>query len=1120
AFHPTGADKAVLAVTLDKADFADLIPVGTGHALDGVGFSDLTLVVVPPKAAGLKPDDPVMPKHIAANLTKVLTDAGKGSNYALKKNVNLFGEMDLGSSKPMQDLMTFIGRDPKAGLPLSGLMGPHLFDLKAKAADRLKGMDLDLPLPKVNLANLPGAFSLSKATFHISDKDAAGKAALWVGLKSDISADLLGKKIAFASNVGFSKGEIVMEASSTEELNAPFGIHWLDLKDLDLRLDYNKKTKTGELMFKAVPSKPFGKNRPKIDIELKETGGKLTAGVLKIQEKVAFADLPILSKVPHANQFDFTFLEISKSGVSGGSQLHGQEVDAVLFEQGGKWIIAVSDDGGGKGFKFGRIIPAIGHTPLKDFHLNDAALIFSQQDISGTVDKLPEVAQTVFSEIYGSKTANVNVKNGITVAANFSPGKSTGFATKGMQGIGIHDDILIEGTIENIFGGKGTPGIEVLVDIEQGPGGKKGASHTPKMAKFPGTVGFFIQYKAEELDVGLAADIVLHLPKKQKLDLVSKTELELNEKGFGVDIFLDLTGTWKKPFGIPGVELDEVALKFGIDMEGEAKFGFHGKAELADGAEKIDIAAEMDFNLEALGLPDGIAMRGTISELGIPAVIDVAERMAGGGANILPPTDIPLPEFRDVVFAFATPGATDPQLGLVSEGFKIGGELYFMGRELGQIHLNAGPKTGVHLDAEIDPIDLKVLKLDKNKMLFDLSFKSLPKLEIDSKIEFLGAEQDVEVKFDHGMVNLGFEEKIGGGIWDSKFDLGWGFNTANKGIPDIFVEGEVKSDFFAWLRNKAPEKVHEFFNKLNEKFEEAKAAIDNAEAVVRSWDAKIRARKEVVQREKAQADAAIHRAEARVQSVLRDVNHAHGEAEYHKHHCHWYSAWHCGEEAYWWVRYGIEYAAYEVAEGVLHAAQETVDHLPAELMDPQLDALEAERAAAMTALEIAKAVISGVEEADKWIDKGLETLLKEIGSTNALVIKEIFFEAELDGLVKGQPAILTMDLEIFGDDLGTQMFAFKLTDPVFDAEQLAFIPLHMVSELFKKYLPKAFNKLLGPIYKTIDAESRAAMKKVHDELKNVPGVKLPPEVQAALQQAALESDSGSDVADAKPKPVS
>ncbi|MEE8352482.1 MAG: RICIN domain-containing protein, partial [Rhodospirillales bacterium] len=1103
AFHPGTLDKAVLAMTLDKLAFGDLVPGAVGSALDGVSIDDLTLIIVPPKGAGLKPDDAAMPAHIAANLKKVLADAGKATGFALKQDINLFAELDLSKSDSMSDLMSFIGYDPKAGIPISGVMGRNMFSSKAKGGDRFKGMALDVPMPKINLSKLPGSFSFKNPELKITDVNPAGKEGLWVGLVADLNADLLGKNIAFKSEVGFSKGEISLAANSESELKSPFGISWLSLKELDLSLDYDKKTKSGELLFTAVPTKPFGKTTPKISIELKEVGGKLTAGVLKIQEKVAFSELPILKDIPHADQFDFTFLEISKSGVSGGTLLHGQEVDAVIFEQNSKWTFAVSDNGGGKGFKFGRIMPVLKKTPLADFHLNDAALIFSQADISEKVSALPEVAQTVFTEIYGSANASVKIKNGITIAANFSPGSSSGFAAKGLKGIGIHDDVLIEGTVENIFGGKGAPGVDILVQVEQGPGGSKGASHTPKMAKFPGQIGFFIQYKADELDVGLAADVTLHLPKKQKLDLTTKLELEINEKGFGVDIFMDLEGKWDKPFGIKGVDLEEVAIKFGIDMLGEAKFGFAGKIELADGAERIDIAAEMDFELDAGGLPDGVAMRGSISELGIPAMIDIVERMAGVKGKMVAPNDIPLPEFKDVVFAFATPGASDPQLGLVGSGFKLAGELYFMGHELGKADISAGP-SGIKMDASVDPIDLKVLKLKENQMKFDLSFKALPKLEIDSKIEFLGAEEDVTVKFANGMVNMGLEIKIGGGIWDSTIDLGFGFDPKHKGAPDIFIEGEVKSDFFGWLKDKAPAKVHHFFNQLNAAFDKAKKKINDAEKVVRSWSGKIQARKAAIQRQKANADAAIHRAESRVRSVKKTADHAHDNAEHHKHRCKWYRAWECAEEAYWWGVYGVDYAAYEVAEGVLHAAQAVIDHLPAELMDPQLDFLEAKQGIAMAALEIAKLAINGVEAADKWIDKGIEKLLKAIGSTKALVIKEIFFEADMDGMLKGQPAILSIDLEIFGDDLGMQMFAFKLTDPLFDAEQLAFIPLHMVSQLFKKILPKSLKKLLGPVLTSIDNESKKAEKKVYDELKSIPGLNLPPEIKKALEEASIE----------------
>lgn len=1104
AFHPANADKAVMAITLDKLAFADLVPGAASGALKGVDVDDLSIVVVPEKSAGLKPDDGSIPAHIQANLKKILADASRTS-YTLKKDINLFADLDISGAALMQDFMSFIGRDGKKPVAIVGAMSPQLFNPKAPAAQKFDGMDLSLPMPGLDITGLPDAFALKNTSFKITDQTPSGTKELWVGLKSDMNADLLGSDIAFDMSVGFAKSEISMSATSDQELKKPFGIKWLDLKKLAISVDYDKKTKSGEMKFTSIPAKPFGKTSPQIEIDLVETGGKLSAGLLKVTDTVPFSDLPILKKVKHADKFDFTFMEISTSGISGGSLLHGQKVDAVVFEKSAKWTFAVSDNGGGNGFKFDRLMPVLKKTPLKDFHLNDAALIFSEDTIVGKVTDLPGVAQKVFTDIYGSADAPINVINGITVAANFSPGSSGGFVGKGMQGIGVHDDILIEGGVINIFG-DGSPGIDILVDIEQGPGGKKGATHTPKMAKFPGQVGFFVQYQAEDLDVGLQADVFLDVPKKETLELKTDLELQLDEKGFAVDIFMDLKGQWKNPWGIPGFELDEVAIKFGIDMEGEATFGVKGVTDLGNGVEKISVAGEMDFLLEAAGLPDGIAMVGSVSELGIPVIIEIAEGMAGGKAKVVTDKDLPLPEFKKVTFGFATPGMSDPQLGIIGDGFLLGGEMFFLGRELGSVNMSAGP-SGINMDAKVDPIDFKVLKLDKNTMKFDLGFTEAPKLSIDSEIEFLGAKQTVLVGFNKGMMDFGFEDKIGGGIWDSKINLGLGVNDAAGDAPDIFVEGQIKSDFFKWLSDQAPAKVREFFNKLNADFEKAKAAINNAEGVVRSWNNQIAARKAVIQRERANADRALQSAENRVNSVNANANHMHDEYEHQKGECHWYSPWHCAEAGYYIARYGVEKAAYWVAEHALEAAQATVDHLPSELMDPQLDYLETKQAAAMAALEIAKDAIDGVEDADSWMASGLSSLLKRIGDTDALVIKEMFFEADMDGMVEGQPAILSMDLEIFGKDLGTQVFAFKLDDPVFDAEQLAFIPLHMVAELFQNELPHSLRKLLGPVLQEINTQSRNAEKKVHEELKNLPGLNLPPELKEVLDAASLDIPS-------------
>ena len=117
-----------------------------------------------------------------------------------------------------------------------------------------------------------------------------------------------------------------------------------------------------------------------------------------------------------------------------------------------------------------------------------------------------------------------------------------------------------------------------------------------------------------------------------------------------------------------------MALKFGIDAVGEVIFGFAGRSKIGD--VEIDLAAEIDFLLEAEGLPDGIAIKGTIEDLDFQQIIKLANSMANnnlkadeaaakktpsGKVEMTLPSNIPLLDLKNLEFAFATPGSTDPE---------------------------------------------------------------------------------------------------------------------------------------------------------------------------------------------------------------------------------------------------------------------------------------------------------------------------------------------------------------------------------------------------------------------------------------------------------------------------
>ena len=89
-----------------------------------------------------------------------------------------------------------------------------------------------------------------------------------------------------------------------------------------------------------------------------------------------------------------------------------------------------------------------------------------------------------------------------------------------------------------------------------------------------------------------------------------------------------------------------------------------------------------------------------------------------------------------------------------------------------------------------------------------------------------------------------------------------------------------------------------------------------------------------------------------------------------------------------------------------------------------MSTLEIERATAMTALNLAEAIIVGFEDMNNWMSSGLQTLTKKL-EVQKHWFKGSFFEGDLEGMLHGAPMILTIDLEVFGKDLGKQEFALN-----------------------------------------------------------------------------------------------
>ena len=875
---------------------------------------------------------------------------------------------------------------------------------------------------------------------------------------------------------------------------APFGIEWLALKDLTLAINFDEKLKTGSFEFNGVTAEPFGKTNPKVSIKLAEAKGELTAGVIRIDEEIAFTDIPILKDIPHAKEFSFEFLEISTEGIAGGTKLHGVEVEAAVFRNKQDWVFAVADHGGDEGYKFSRIMPPLKGSPLAEFHLNDAALIFSPSPVKGRVSELPEIARQMLSKIYGGDAALVNIIEGITVVANFSPENTGGTVSKALGSIGIANDILIQGTLENIFSG-GVPSVAILTEIAQGPG-SAAASHAPKMLSYPEKVGFFIDFNPTNFQFGIQSVVVLKLPKNEKLDLISKLEIGLDEKGYNIAILLDLEGEWSQPLGIPGIVLEQVALKFGIDAVGEVIFGFAGQSKIGD--VEIDLAAEIDFLLEAEGLPDGIAIKGTIEELDFEQIIKLANSMANKDLRTVEakakktssnkmgmtlPDNIPLPDLKNIEFAFATPGSTDPDLGLTNPGALMKADLYLGNFELGSTVTRISP-DGIYLYDKIADIKLDGLILEDNLITLDISYVKPPEFKINTMIDFFGVREKTMVKFKQGIFEIALKQKIHD-LFEADFLLAFGLDLGDQGIPSVYMAGQVSEGFDSWVLKEVPIKMGDFFSVLNNGYSEAVNKIKSAEAEVSSLKRKIEARKRAIQREKNNAAQALKSAQSEVDKLRRNKDSDCGNASNNWNRCRRLRGLthSCRDASHYAYMCNVQdQIVLNAAERLLAAAKDFNDHLPSDL-DPILASLRASYSIAMSTLNTAKMTIGGLSEMDSWMQFGLSELKSKATAPDAVKMSNITFEGSLGDQMKGGPILLSINLVMLGEDLGRQTFAFKFDDPEFDMLQMSYVPLHLINEIFKKEVPPGLGQLMGPVFSKIVDETTKLEEQAQKEVK-------------------------------------
>ena len=714
-------------------------------------------------------------------------------------------------------------------------------------------------------------------------------------------------------------------------------------------------------------AKLSGHGSLEVDVEFDRTAGGKTDFWVTAAGPVKMSDVPGIKDIPNAGKFELDTLKISKHGIEANTKLGGKSVDIALFTGSG-WNAAITQ----KNFSFTEVIPGLSKTPLKHITFPSATVVISKDGIAKHFGDLSPIAQDALKAIYSKPGDFVQLPKGLTFIAGFHP-KHAGAMKKAVKGIGVHDEVMLQGTIGGMFGG--TPLVKLKGSLKAG----KPAS-MPKFMKFAKDVDvdfFLTVLKSEqdfdfELGIGIDVQADIH---GDKLTFGSKVKVQVMDEGFGIDVEGQMKGIWHKPFKIPGFSISDVTLEVGTQEDGAIKLGFKGSTTINN--DKFSMAGDGEFLPEALGAPQAFAFKASADKVDMFFLEEIAFNMVAKAAH-LPIQKIPQPTFKKVKFAFATPGASDPDLGLVSEGFALAGTLNFLGKELGSINAAVGPTSGISIKGKLNNFHLGPLELKKNDLDVQVPFKKLPSFHIHADLEFLGIKDRFKLDATSKTITLSVSDELGP-EFQANFDLalrGLDLNSAkvDPKTADFFVKGKFVADFAKFFRDDAKKDLNEVFAELTKVFQDGEKAVDDAQAKVDKLNGKINAERAKVRREKAKAEAKVTHAENRVNKLNGDLDHA--WKKYH--HCHGWKKLYC--KAKWGIEIGGLKASVKVADGVLDAVRSAIKHFPVDL-DPRVAILLGARDLATAALDVAKEAIKGLEDLEGFLKKALDALADALGKT-------------------------------------------------------------------------------------------------------------------------------------------
>ena len=1130
--------KPHISLTVDDFSLDELIP--NADILSGANIKKAALVIILDKSEETSSIDlDQVPEHVKEQIENISGDVN-----ALKPGVNIFCVIDIEAGSQLENFFNTIGIKSKSGshqMEMVGSFDPSLmFNKGDKTGDKfkkiIKTIDLYANIDDLELTGLPTGSEFTNINFHISGSGGGNvfgeqKEGFFIGIASDLNLVIAGEDHKFKGGFDFFEKdhETEIEFSGFADFNwhSPLGLSWITLKSLGISATLDKKKYQNQNItdFNLDISAKAKLGQKEIDIDVvinQETSNynkDSTTGdhrkykgnrkrhfdiYLDVKTDITAADLPILKNIPNASGFALNEVIFARDGIVAKTLLNNVEVDAAAIRvpvagsrrnsdeeneegegdsqgQGKAWLFIVEQQNGSL-FEF---IPGLGDVPLlKQIKMKEVFFAIATKNIRiNSVEDLPIFAHDIFKPVLDVQPSGFHLVEGVGIGAVFNPLEGSSELANALKQVGISGESMIVGEIGGIFGGQ--PSLDLLADLPSlRPSTIKGMEFFNWVDGI--TPRFLIHLDTEGLEVQLDIDMVVTI-KDDKLSFDGGIDFDLKEDEIGLEVFGDFRGVnggsdpgWHNPLGLNGLTIEQLTLDCGFE-EGALEFGLAGAIELNDHLYKVGTDFSIEFE-SVIPSIQGVGFNLQKDVVGPQELLDILALLSGEQLKI-DADQLPFLQLHDALITFATPGMSNPNLGIVGPGAAVSGKLTFLGQELGNLKGSIYPSSGIKLKGKINPLNFAILELKENHIDFALVWDQLPHLNLKSRSRVLFLEQDISIdvvppkyaKFDlkDSLGHFG-EAEIKADMYGIDFSSGRLLDHA-----DIYLYGDIHhSDFFEWLEKTAKIKVNNVMDEVHKGIIDAEKKVDNAQTNVDKLNRNIEYERSIVRSERQRTLNWVNAAEKNVHHLRDLIN----SAEYNINHCPWYAFW-CF--AYWGGDIIGLNIAYGVAEGVLQAIRLGATLMPIDL-DPRVSVLIVAHGTATLALKVAKLSLEGFDTLDRAAKNIIDGLIDEsyklFGDTK---INDLSFKGSLLGYTKHrEPWFTNIDMEFGGQPLKEKiMFKPSLdkNDIAFNLEQIVPVSLHVIQVVLHGIENKIPLQFVGRILNEIANE----IKKIEENIKKI-----------------------------------